>query len=119
MERLAVVVDAGVVVAFVTIGRDAHDEGTALAGILETGAPFLLALGLGWVATRAWRDPTDLKVGAGVAAITVAGGMLARRFIFDDGTAASFIVVASVFLGGAMLGWRAVARRFARRTAAV
>lgn len=117
MKRLVVLVDAGVVLAFVVIGRDAHNEGTALAGIVETGAPFLLALGLGWAATRAWRNPTDLATGAAVAAITVTGGMLARRAIFDDGTAAPFIIVATLFLGGAMVGWRAVAGRFGRRSA--
>ena len=36
----------------------------------------------------------------------LAVGMVLRRFVFDRGTATSFVVVASVFLGLTMFGWR-------------
>jgi hypothetical protein len=41
--------------------------------------------------------------------------MVLRRTVFDRGTAFSFIVVASVFTGVLLLGWRLVARRMNRR----
>lgn len=114
MRSLLLLIDVAIVAAFVAIGRDTHNEGTALTGIAETAAPFLLALGLGWVATRAWRQPVDVLGGGAVAAITVVAGMLFRRAIFDDGTAFPFVVVATLFLGGGIVGWRMLAGRYAR-----
>ena len=43
--------------------------------------------------------------------ITVALGMVLRNLVFDRGTAAAFIVVASVFLGISMNGWRIISTR--------
>jgi hypothetical protein len=106
--------DDASVVAFVAIGRDTHDEGNTLGGLVETAAPFLIGAAAGWLVTRAWRHPTSLPTGVGVAATTVVVGMLTRRFVFDAGTAASFIVVASIFLGLSMVGWRVVAQRIAQ-----
>jgi hypothetical protein len=37
-----------------------------------------------------------------------------RNYLFNRGTAPAFIIVATLFLGATMLGWRAV---LARRTA--
>ncbi len=110
MSRRLLLLDVAAVALFALIGRRAHEEGLTTAGVARTAAPFLAGLGAGWLLTRAWRAPASLPVGAGVAATTVAGGMALRRVVFDDGTAASFVVVASVFLGTAMLGWRAAAR---------
>ena len=110
--------DAGGVLAFVALGRGAHTEGVSVPGIGETAAPFLAALGAGLLVTRAWRDPVSWRTGLGVWAVTVAGGMVLRRAVFADGTAASFVVVTSVVLGSALLGWRAAARRIAARSAA-
>jgi RsiW-degrading membrane proteinase PrsW (M82 family) len=45
---------------------------------------------------------------------TVVMGMVLRNYLFDRGTAPAFIIVATLFLGATMLGWRAV---LARRTA--
>ena len=87
---LALVVDLMMVVVFVTIG-----PGTAA----------------GWAASRGWRAPTSvLATGVPVWASTVVGGMLFRRIV-DEGTAASFVVVATVVLGALLLGWRAAANR--------
>ena len=53
----------------------------------------------------------------GVWVASVAGGMLLRR-VTGEGTAVSFVVVATVVLGAALLGWRAVAgRRWTREPA--
>ena len=115
MHRLLLSLDVAAVLLFVTLGRDTHEEGLTLGGIAETAAPFLLALGLGWVATRAWRDATGLATGVGVAALTIVAGMLLRRAAFDEGTAFAFVLVATVFLTTAMLGWRALASRVLER----
>ena len=46
---------------------------------------------------------------------TVAGGQ-ALRVVSGQGTAVAFIVVSLLFLGLFLLGWRLVARLFARRS---
>jgi Protein of unknown function (DUF3054) len=114
---LAVGFDVFVVVAFVAIGRRNHDEHPGLTGLIETAAPFLIGLALAWAASRAWRDPNGLITGARVWVVTVAAGMLARRFILNEGTAASFVVVTAIFLGTFLVGWRAIAHAMTGRRA--
>jgi hypothetical protein len=54
------------------------------------------------------RDPNAYVVWG----YTVVMGMVLRNLVFDRGTALAFIIVATVFLGITMFGWRAlVARR--------
>lgn len=110
---LAVGLDTFVVVLFVAIGRRNHDEDPGIAGLVETGAPFLVGLAVAWLITRAWRAPLALRTGLAIWPITVVVGMLVRRAA-GDGTAASFVVVATVFLGLFLVGWRLVARRVVR-----
>ena len=104
-----------VVVAFVAIGRRNHDENPGIAGLVDTAAPFVLGLAIAWMVARAWREPWSRTTGLIVWIGTVAAGMILRRFVFDDGTALSFVIVASIFLGTFLNGWRAVARSFAGR----
>jgi hypothetical protein len=47
--------------------------------------------------------------------VTVALGMLLRRTVFDRGTAASFVIVATLVTGALLLGWRAAQLVVARR----
>lgn len=104
------VVDVACVVVFVAIGRANHGEADSASGFLETAWPFLLALVIGWVVVRAWRRPTGVvPVGLGVWVVTVAGGMVLRA-LSGQGTAFAFVIVATVFLGVTLLGWRALAR---------
>lgn len=107
------VFDPAAVILFVAVGRDTHGEEAAVEGMATTAAPFLIALAVGWAAGRAWRHPVDLRPGAVVAAVTVALGMALRRLVFDEGTALAFVAVATAFLTLTMLGWRAIAARFA------
>ncbi len=109
MRAWVLLFDVAAVVLFVTIGRDTHDEGLAFGGIIGTAAPFLIALMAGWAATRAWRRPASLPTGVGTLAVTLAGGMLLRGTVFDEGTAGAFIVVTAGFLAPTMMGWRVVA----------
>jgi hypothetical protein len=42
---------------------------------------------------------------------TVVMGMVLRNMVFNRGTAAAFIIVATVFLGITMFSWRALLAR--------
>ena len=103
--------DVLVVVIFVIIGRETHEEGNALAAFVETAAPFLIGLALGWGLVRARDVPRSTATGLAVVTSTLVVGMLGRRVVFDDGTAVSFVIVATLFLSAGMLGWRLVSRK--------
>lgn len=112
---VAAVADVVCVIVFVAIGRASHQEGGALLGVATTAWPFLGGLAIGWVATRAWRAPYALvPAGAGIWAATLVGGML-LRVVSGRGTAPAFLVVATVFLGVFLLGWRALVAPAERR----
>lgn len=104
---LAVGLDVFAVVIFVAIGRRNHDESSALTDVLATGAPFLVGLAVAWAGAAAWRRPTRVLTGVAVWPTTVLVGMIVRRLVFDRGTATSFVIVATVFLGVCFVGWRA------------
>ncbi len=103
---IAAAIDAGLVTAFVAIGRRNHDEDPGVIGLLSTAAPFLVGLAVGWLVSKAWDDPMPIRKGLIIWPITVAVGMIGRRLI-GDGTAVSFVIVATVFLGATIVGWRA------------
>jgi hypothetical protein len=108
--RVAVVLDVACVLIFVIIGRASHTKGESLAGIASTSWPFLTGLGLGWLASRAWRRPLAIRPpGLVVWLSTVAIGMI-LRVISGQGPAPAFIAVALAFLALFLLGWRLVAR---------
>lgn len=109
----AALVDVAAVVVFVVIGRRNHDEGSAIAEAARVATPFLIGLGAGWVAARAWRQPFAVRTALVVWPVTVVVGMLLRQVASDRGTAASFIIVATVFLGATLVGWRALATKLA------
>lgn len=111
----ALAADAACVVLFTTVGRRNHDEGLTLAGIAETSWPFLVGAGVGWLLARGWRRPTAVTPsGLTVWLCTVAVGMLLRRAT-SEGTALSFVVVASLATGVLMLGWRVAVAALRRR----
>jgi hypothetical protein len=116
-RRLATAVglDVFVVILFVAIGRRNHEGSSAFADVIETGAPFLIGLAVAWILTRAWRRPTTLRIGLAVWPITVLAGMIVRRAVFDRGTATAFVIVATLFLGAGLVGWRAGWRLTERR----
>ncbi len=98
------------VIAFIMIGRASHTEGETLAGLARTAWPFLSGLTVGWLVTRAWQRPAALfPVGVGGWLATVVVGMLLRA-ASGQGTAFAFMLVALVFLGLFMIGWRVLAR---------
>ncbi len=103
---IAAAVDAGIVTAFVAIGRNNHDEDPGVIGLLSTAAPFLVGLAIAWLVACAWNDPMPIRKGLIIWPVTVAVGMIGRRLV-GDGTALSFVIVATVFLGVTLVGWRA------------
>ena len=103
---IAAAIDAGLVTAFVAIGRRNHDEDPGVIGLLSTAAPFLVGLVVGWLIAKAWDDPMPIRKGLIIWPITVAIGMIGRR-VAGDGTALSFVIVATAFLGVTLVGWRA------------
>lgn len=105
---VAAVLDIVSVVVFVALGRRSHDETTS---VLTIAAPFLIALAAGWLVARTWRSPFAVRTGAVVWAVTLVVGMVLRHWVFDRGTALSFMIVATLVLGTFLLGWRALARR--------
>lgn len=112
---LAVGLDVFIVIAFVAIGRRNHEEGSAIGDVLATGAPFLIGLVVGWLVARAWQRPAAIVTGLVVWPTTVVVGMIARRIVFDDGTAMAFVIVATIFLGVFLVGWRASSGLIERR----
>jgi FtsH-binding integral membrane protein len=107
---LAAVLDCGCVLAFVIIGRASHAHGESVAGIASTAWPFLAGLAGGWAAARGWRRPVRVvPTGVGAWLGTVVLGMV-LRVVAGQGTAVAFVVVALVFLGLFLLGWRVLAR---------
>ena len=82
-----------------------------LVGVLRTAAPFVAGTAAGWLVASLTLDavPRDLAFGAVVLVCTVVVGMLLRRAV-GDGTAVSFVIVATTVLSVLLLGWRLVAR---------
>jgi hypothetical protein len=113
VPAIGFVVDALVVLVFAAVGRRSHAESDAVTGVLVTAWPFLTGLALGWVGFVAAHRRAPLTVGdaVGLWVPTVAIGMLLRQ-LTDKGTALSFVIVATLFLGAGLLGWRAVRARF-------
>ena len=111
----ALAADLLCVVVFCTIGRRSHAEGLTIAGIAETAWPFLAGTGVGWLLARGWQRPTSLApTGRIVWVATVVVGMLLRK-LTSQGTATSFIVVASITTAVLLLGWRGVIHALSRR----
>lgn len=112
---VAAALDVVLVIVFAATGRASHEESAFGLGLLTTAWPFLAALAVGWIVTLAWRRPLAIgRTGVPVWLITVVGGML-LRFVSGQGTALAFIIVATIVLGVALVGWRGIAALIRRR----
>ena len=115
----ALVVDVVLVVVFAVLGRSSHSEALDPVGLAGTAWPFLGGLTAGWFLT-AWlyRDKFDafaaVPTGLLVWVSTLVVGMLLRA-VTGQGTATAFIVVATIFLGVFLVGWRLLARAVQHR----
>ncbi|WP_371833799.1 DUF3054 domain-containing protein [Rhodococcoides yunnanense] len=111
---VAAVLDLLMIVLFAAIGRRSHAEATALSGLFHTAWPFVVGAAIGWIATFAlYRNKFDafliVPTGIVVWVMTVALGMVLRA-VTGQGTAGSFIIVATLSTAVLLLGWRALAR---------
>lgn len=114
---VAITLDATLTLAFVLVGRASHAESFGILGILETWWPFLIGLIIGWLMLFAWRTPHGIILqGVTIWGSTVVVGLL-LRFVTGQGAELSFIVVTVVAIGVLLIGWRLIARYFARRPA--
>ena len=107
---IALSLDIFSVLLFVAVGRRNHNESAGISGVIEVALPFLIALVCSWVVSRAWQKPDAIKNGVVIWLITVVLGLLLRNLIFDRGTATPFIIVATVVLGGLLVGRRLIMR---------
>ncbi|MFD4183904.1 DUF3054 domain-containing protein [Rhodococcus sp. NPDC058514] len=115
-------VDVVLVIVFCAIGRRTHDEANALVGLASTAWPFLGGLAAGWLANQAlYRNKSApasvFPAGVIIWLCTVVVGMVLRA-IGGQGTAFSFIVVATCVLAAFLLGWRAIYAAVRKRSAA-
>ncbi|WP_115789156.1 DUF3054 domain-containing protein [Arthrobacter silvisoli] len=100
------VIDAALILLFAAIGRDTHQRGESVLGVLDTAWPFLAGAAAGWLIARAWRAPLRTwPAGVVIWISTVAGGML-LRLASGHTAAVAFIVVALVTLAVFLLGYR-------------
>jgi hypothetical protein len=102
----AALADALLIMLFAAIGRDAHQRGEILTGVLLTAWPFLAGAALGWLAARVWRRPLSVRPsGLAVWIGAVAGGMVLRA-LTGQTVVIAFVVVASLSLGIFLVGYR-------------
>ena len=107
----AVALDALCILLLVIIGTRNHETDTGISGVLFVGAPFWIALGIAHgsqLLSRTTKAEANQYV---VWGYTVIMGMVLRNYVFDRGTALAFVIVATIFLGVTMLGWRALLSR--------
>lgn len=115
LAAIAFGIDLVVVIVFAAIGRRSHDEGSGIGLTLEVAAPFLIGVAAGWAVFRLWQSPVWSNRAIGMWLVTIAVGIALRRTLFDRGIAVSFVIVATIFLGTFLLGWRGIASRISRR----
>ncbi|MCX6500736.1 MAG: DUF3054 domain-containing protein [Arthrobacter sp.] len=110
----AAAADTVLILLFAAIGRDAHQRGEIITGVLATAWPFLAGAAVAWLALRLWRGPLALwPAGVAVWIGTVAVGMLLRAATGQI-VVLPFVIVALLSLGVFLLGYRllvAAARR--------
>ena len=114
----AALADAVLILVFAAVGRDAHQRGDVITGVLLTAWPFLAGAAAGWLVTRAWRQPLSVRrAGVGVWLGSLAGGMLLRA-VTGQTVVLPFVVVALLSLGVLLLGYRLVLAAVRRRRSA-
>lgn len=102
----AAAADTVLILLFAAIGRDAHQRGEIITGVLATAWPFLAGAAVAWLALRLWRGPLALwPAGVAVWIGTVAVGMLLRAAT-GQSVVLAFVIVALLSLGVFLLGYR-------------
>jgi drug/metabolite transporter (DMT)-like permease len=113
----AAAADALLILVFAALGREAHQRGDIITGVLLTAWPFLAGAAIMWLLMLAWKAPfSPWPAGVGVWLGTVAIGMLLRA-LTNQTVVVTFIIVALVTLGVFLLGHRFVVTALMRRRA--
>lgn len=103
---LWLLLDVALVSLFAAIGKTNH--GGSAAAFLEAAWPFLLALGLGWLAVAFLRRPgRSISSGLLIWAVTVVAGAL-LRVAGGSGAPLSFLIVTGIVLFVFLVGWRLI-----------
>ncbi len=102
--------DLAVLVVFVAIGRRTHGEDAGVVGFFRVLWPFAVALAVGWASTGLPPAPLEWRRAIGAWLVTVVLGMVLRIVAQGREFKPSFTVVALVFVGAGMLGWRGAVR---------
>ncbi|WP_432394844.1 DUF3054 domain-containing protein [Pseudarthrobacter sp. L19] len=106
---LAAAADVFLILLFAAIGRDAHQRGEIVTGVLATAWPFLAGAAAGWLVFRLWRRPLAAwPSGVVVWLATVAVGMLLRA-LTGQVVVLPFVIVALIAVAVFLLGWRLLA----------
>lgn len=111
---LAAIADVALILLFAAVGRDAHQRGEIITGVLATAWPFLAGAAAAWFALKAWRQPLAVwPAGVAIWLGSVAVGMLLRAATGQT-VVLPFVIVALLALGLLLLGYRLVAAGVAR-----
>lgn len=100
-------IDLIVVLLFVVAGRDTR--GHDAVGTLLESLPFFAGATLGWLITRAWRNPRSVLPTGIVIWFTTAVVGLAVRSVIGNPTDSRFVFITFVALGMFLIGWRGLA----------
>jgi peptidoglycan/LPS O-acetylase OafA/YrhL len=110
----AAAADAVMILVFAAVGRDAHQRGDVVTGVLLTAWPFLAGAAMGWIIAKAWRNPLSVRrTGTAVWLGSVAGGMVLRA-LTGQTVVLPFVIVALLSLGLLLLGYRLLLAVFRR-----
>ena len=102
-------IDVVLIVAFAAIGMSSHEESISALTLATVAWPFLAGGAIGWLVSRAWRNPAaPLRTGVPVWILAAGGGMI-LRMATGGGFAVPFLVVTLIVLAVLLIGWRALA----------
>ncbi len=114
---VAPLADLVVALAFVAIGRRTHHEAGDVEGFARVLWPFAAGLVVAYATTGLLREPLAWRRAIPAWLVTVGVGEALRLGVQGRELKLGFLVVAIVFFGAAMLGWRwAVLRAQTRHT---
>lgn len=108
-------VDVVWILLFALLGRESHEGDTAALAVLGVAWPFLAGYAATALVVGLRRRPRSVGRGAVVWLGSVAGGMAIRTVLEGRLPETAFIIVALVFLGAGLVGWRVVAALVCRR----
>ncbi|MGA0123037.1 MAG: DUF3054 domain-containing protein [Gaiellales bacterium] len=103
------------IVLFALLGRESHEGDTAALAVLGVAWPFLAGYAASALIVGLRRHPRGVGRGTVAWLGTVAGGMAIRTVLEGRLPETAFIVVALVFTGAGLVGWRVVAAIICRR----